>query len=135
MDGWPQMSDAIVDYYFEKKLAYRHIKRSQAPFAVIADELADWNIRLYACNDTLEEKAGHLRVWDADTEEVLLETDFKAVKNTSTLIAPLRIFYSEKRLLIFDWDVNGEKGRNHYLCGYPPFDFKRYCSWIEKGLI
>lgn len=29
LDGWPQISDAIVDYYYVKKLAYHYIKRSQ----------------------------------------------------------------------------------------------------------
>ncbi|MGN1346590.1 MAG: glycoside hydrolase family 2 protein, partial [Eubacteriales bacterium] len=27
IDGWPQISDAIVDYYYDKKLAYDYIKR------------------------------------------------------------------------------------------------------------
>ena len=29
MDCWPQISDAVVDYYFCRKLAYFFIKRSQ----------------------------------------------------------------------------------------------------------
>ena len=52
MDGWPQMSDAVVGYYFDKKLAYHYIQRAQAPFAIACDELIDNYIRRYACNDT-----------------------------------------------------------------------------------
>lgn len=29
--GCPQFSDAVVDYYFTKKLAFSYIKRSQNP--------------------------------------------------------------------------------------------------------
>ena len=38
MDGWPQFSDAIVDYYFNKKLAYYYIRRVQQPVCVMVDE-------------------------------------------------------------------------------------------------
>jgi len=38
LDGWPQVSDAIVDYYFDKKLAYYYIKKSQQPILVFIDE-------------------------------------------------------------------------------------------------
>ena len=29
VDGWPQFSDSVVDYYFTKKLAYHTVKTSQ----------------------------------------------------------------------------------------------------------
>ena len=38
MDGWPQFSDAIVDFYFNKKLAYYYIRRVQEPVGVMVDE-------------------------------------------------------------------------------------------------
>ncbi len=134
LDGWPQMSDAVVDYYFEKKLAYRYIKRSQAPFAIVADELLDFKLPIYACNDTLAPLSGHVRVYDADTNETLFEGRITAERNTSTRIADLRIFYSEHRLLLMEWQMdNGACGRNHYLCGFPPFDMETYFGWLEKG--
>lgn len=132
LDGWPQMSDAVVDYYYTKKLAYDFIKRSQAPFAICADEIRRWNLRLYACNDTLEAKAGHLRVFDVETDETLKELDFTAAANTSTEIAALPIFYSEKRFLVFEWTVDGKTSYNHYLCGYPAHDLKSYRAWLRK---
>jgi beta-mannosidase len=136
LDGWPQMSDAVVDYYFVKKLAYRYIKNSQAPFTVAADEMQNWGLPIYLCNDTRDIKRGHLKIWDADTEEILFERDFEAGANRSTPITKLPLFYSEKRLLIFDWTLdNGEVGRNHYLTGFPPFSLEKYLSWIEKGIL
>ena len=38
LDGWPQVSDAVVDHYFCKKLAYNYIKRSQQPVCLMFDE-------------------------------------------------------------------------------------------------
>ncbi len=132
LDGWPQMSDAVVDYYYNKKLAYHYIKKSQAPFTVCADELKDWNMDIYACNDTLDEKSGHLVIKDALTEEVLHECEFVVKENTSTVIAKIPVFYSEKKFLIFEWEVDGKKDFNHYLCGFPPVDFDMYKAFLQK---
>ena len=132
IDGWPQFSDAVVDYYYQKKLAYDYIKRSQAPFAICADEIAKWNLRLYACNDTLEKKCGHLRVFDIETDELLADLDFTAPENASTEIKALPIFYSEKRFLVFEWEIDGKKDYNHYVCGFPAFDLAKYREWLRK---
>ncbi|MDD5603829.1 MAG: hypothetical protein PHG48_07145, partial [Eubacteriales bacterium] len=43
MDGWPQFSDAVVDYYFDKKLAYHYIKVSQQHVCIIVKEAVDAN--------------------------------------------------------------------------------------------
>lgn len=132
LDGWPEMSDAVVDYYYDKKLAYHYIKRSQAPFAIVVDEMKNWNHSIYACNDTLVEISGSVKITDAETAEVLLERDFCASANMSTEIAKIPMLYSEQKFLIIEWTANGEKGRNHYLCGYPAISFERYKKFLEK---
>ncbi len=132
LDGWPQMSDAVVDYYFTKKLAYYYIKHSQAPFAVCADEIKNWKLDLYACNDTLEKKQGHLLVKDAFSSEVICQCDFTSKENASTLIASIPTYYSEQKILIFEWEVNGVRGFNHYLCGYPPISLEMYKEFLQK---
>ena len=132
LDGWPQMSDAIVDYYYNKKLAYYYVKQSQKPFIIAADEISNWRLPIVACNDTLTEKRGHVTVRDAESGELLLDRDFCARANTATRIDSLSIFYSEQRFLIIEWDVDGEKGRNHYLCGYPAISFERYKNFVKK---
>ena len=132
LDGWPQMSDAVVDYYFTKKLAYNYIKRAQAPFVLAADEISHWNLRLYACNDTLKEKSGAYRVSDADSGEVLASGTFTAGVNGTFKIDEFPVFYSEQKMLLIEWEVNGEKGFNHYLCGYPAFSLEKYKNWVKK---
>jgi beta-mannosidase len=132
LDGWPQMSDAVVDYYFEKKLAYSYIKRSQSPFVIAAGELSNWHLPIYACNDTLVEKRGHLTVSDAESDEIIYECDFKAGVNASTLIASLPIYYSDKRVLLLKWDIDDDCGFNHYVCGHPPLSLEKYKMLIAK---
>ncbi len=132
LDGWPQMSDAVVDYYFTQKLAYFYIKRSQAPFAVCADEINNWTLDLYACNDTLETKQGNLTVKNALSNEIVCQCAFSAKENTSNLITSVPTYYSEQKILVFEWEVNGVQGFNHYLCGYPPIPFKMYKEFLKK---
>lgn len=132
LDGWPQFSDAVVDYYYNKKIAYNYIKRAQAPFVIAADEISNWSLPIYACNDTLEEKIGVLTVKDAETDKVLAQREFSVGINRSELLMRLPVFYSEHKLLIFEWDLGTEKGFNHYLCGYPPINLKKYIKLKEK---
>ena len=132
LDGWPQMSDAVVDYYFTKKLAYGYIKRSQAKFAIIADEIACWQLPIYACNDTLEERRGHLTVRDSSDGSVIHECDFCAKPNASTLIAKLPVYYSDRKVLIFEWVADGETGFNHYLCSDLPISLEEYRDVMVK---
>jgi len=133
IDGWPQMSDAVVDYYYEKKLAYRYIKRSQAPFVIAADEISHWNMKFYACNDTLTEKKGTFRIIAVRSGDVLHEGEFTAPANTSTCIAELPVFYSQHRMTLIEWEIDGEKGFNHYLCGFPPFSMDTYTTLMKKA--
>ena len=132
LDGWPQMSDAVVDYYFTKKLAYSYIKRCQAPFCVCADEIKDGVLSIYACNDTLVSRRGKLKVKDALNEDIIIESDFAAEVNSSSLIAELPLDNSGQRVFIFEWEQNGEKGFNHYLVAEPPVCFEMYKEFLKK---
>ena len=132
VDGWPQMSDAVVDYYYQKKLAYGYIKRSQAPFVIALDEIYNWKSNIVACNDTLTEKKGQVRIYDVESEELLFKTSFTAKANTSTVIGDLPLFYSEKRFLVIEWTVDQQTSYNHYLCGEFPFDLPRYREWLTR---
>ena len=132
LDGWPQMSDAVVDYYFNKKLAYSYIKRSQAPFVIAADEIAYNCLPVYACNDTLEDKKGRLVVLDGYTDEIIYQGDFSAARNSSTLIAHIPIYFSDQKILIFQWEIDTEQGFNHYLSGHPPISMSLYKTVMQK---
>jgi beta-mannosidase len=132
LDGWPQMSDAVVDYYYTKKLAYHYIKISQAPFTVAADEPDGGLLKIYACNDTLHEKNGVLTVKYAFSGEIIHSCEFSASQNASTHIATLETDMLKEKMIIFEWNTEDECGKNHYLCAEPPIDLNMYKSFLEN---
>ncbi len=133
LDGWPQMSDAVVDYFFEKKLAYSYIKRAEAPFTLLMDEMHDWHYDLIAANDTLKARKGSFRAEDIETGEVLAEGRYDVGPNENWVVAGIRLMYSDQRMLLLTWkEDSGEEGFNHYLCGMPGFDFESYKRWLGK---
>ncbi|MBR0144312.1 MAG: hypothetical protein IJM21_09090 [Clostridia bacterium] len=133
LDGWPQMSDAVVDYYYEKKLAYRYIKRAEAPFTLLMDEMHDWHYDLIAANDSMETRRGSFRAEDIETGEVFAEGRYDVGPNENKVIAGIRLMYSDQRMLLLTWkEDGGEEGFNHYLCGMPGFDFESYRRWLGK---
>ena len=69
-DGWPIISDAIVDYYNSKKLSYYYIRQVQHNACVMIGDSKDGRHPVAAVNDTREEKSGTVLVRYADTGEV-----------------------------------------------------------------
>ena len=132
LDGWPQMSDAVVDYYFEKKIAFDYIKRAQAPFSIFIAEPEDWHIRVVAANDTLEKVSGSFSITDMDTQACLLSGDFSVDENGIASLGQLPFFYSDKGMLLIEWYIGGKRYFNHYLYGCPAFSFEQYKNWYEK---
>lgn len=130
LDGWPGISNGVVDYYFEKKLAYDYIKRSQQSFALMFDELQDWNYTLIAANDTLSEKTGQYCVTDLASGEILAQGTFTVAKNTSETLCKLPAFFSQKRFLMIEWTIDNRRFYNHYLAGMPRFDL----CWYKEQL-
>ena len=128
LDGWPQFSDAVVDYYFEKKIAYDYIKRSQAPFTIICGENFNLEIPVYGVNDTLEEKKGQFSVICADTDEVLYEGEYRVSKCSKKLLCKIPNYISEKKCIIIKWD----NGVNHYITGNVPYSLEKYREWFKK---
>lgn len=134
VDGWPQMSDAVVDYYYTKKLAYGYIKRCEATLSLIFDELLDKYLTLYACNDSLAARHGTYRVTDLSTGKVLAEGEFSAPVNGSAPIAKVAMDYSAHTMLHIEWqEDDGTRGHNHYLVGFPPFSYTDYCRWMTAA--
>jgi len=132
IDGWPQMSDAVVDYYYDKKLAYYYIKRSQKPFIIALDELYDRCQRVCACNDTLREISGTVKITDSENGSIVFEKSFVAAKNTTTEIGKITSEYHEHKMYLIEWTVGEEKGFNHYTTGFIPYSLDDYKKWIKK---
>ena len=131
LDGWPQISDAVVDYYFTKKLAYHYIRRVQNPVCLMMDELADWGHAVVLGNDS---RVHHTVTWsvsDGETGETLLRGETLSPANENVTVGQLREYAGEKRLYILRWRVDGREYANHYLSGFPPYDPATLLNWVE----
>ena len=111
IDGWPQISDAIVDHYGVKKLAYSYIKRSQQPFVMMIDEPKNGILTLYAANDMQTAQTVRYQLKDLSNGTTVLTGEFVADANTSVPIA--KFPETKGAFYLIQWEGN-VIGKNHY---------------------
>lgn len=132
LDGWPQVSDAVVDYYLRKKRAFEIIRRSQARLCVIAREPAHDMQEFAVVNDTRDDLSVDFVVRDVDTDEILLGASATAVADAVTPLGRTRARADIQRCLTIGWQSLLGSGQNHYVAGRPPFSLEQYRSWMVK---
>lgn len=132
IDGWPQFSDAIVDYYFRKKLAYHYIKRVQQPICPMMAEPSDWNCRIIIGNDSRISAKGRLVVRDASTSGKVLDRDISLEPNQNASAGALRISRGTKTLYLLTFETEDGINANHYVCAAPPYDLSVYKEWLKE---
>ena len=134
-DGWPIVSDAIVDYYNSKKLAYTYLWNAQRTVCVLINDEEEGVLPLRAVNDSFVPAEGKVKVTDVESGKVIYNGKFSVGSNDRSLVAGLPVPHGQGVLLI-EYETGGQKFRNHYLYGAPPFDFKSYQRWLkEAGLV
>ena len=132
IDGWPQMSDAVVDYYYEKKLAYSYIKRSSRPVLALVGEMKSWGHPVLVANSTLTPAEVTVKLTDLETGSELFSGSCTAAPNANTEVGFLPMMYSDKGMLLIEYTVDGKPFVNTYLYGAPAFDLNRYLGWLQK---
>ena len=116
LDGCPQISDAVVDYYFTKKLAYSYIKRSQAPICMMMDEAEYGTRRLVAVNDTPTDIELHYTVRDAYDPCFVCAGDVVIPADSAITATTIPSPEGEDRFYLIEWrDSYGLHGLNHYM--------------------
>ena len=133
IDGWPQFSDAVVDYYFSRKLAYDFIKRSQQSLCLVLKEPENWGQAVAACNDTRDDVEVAYAIRDIGTGAAVAEGRGVASADHVTVLGRVPFSMGEKRFYVIEWRTDSGTGRNHYLAGNPPFDLEQYRRWLEKA--
>jgi len=134
IDGWPQFSDAVVDYYFEKKLAYYYIKNSQKQLFIMLKEPDNCMQEIIIVNDYLSPQTVWFQITDVDTGDMLVEMNRIVVEANSNLIAGrIPSAQGQKRFLKIGWDTETDLGNNYYLLGKPPFSLEQYLNWLKKS--
>ena len=131
LDCWPQISDAVVDYYFTKKLAFHYLKRAQRPICLLLDEPAGWLHPVLLCNDSREDKRVAWRIEDGDSGETLLSGECLSPANKNITLGDLKTPSSEQRLYLLKWSIDGVSYGSHYISGYPVFDGDKMIRWLE----
>ena len=133
IDGWPQISDAIVDYYYTKKLAYHYIKRSQNPVCLMFGEPVDNVISLYGVNDTIYDVDVSYKVTDVIADgKVVLEGKSILTGDTSLLVNELTIDNNQKTFYLIEWEINGKSYKNHYFTNILDINYDTYMEAIRK---
>ncbi len=132
IDGWPQFSDAIVDYYFEKKLAFEFVRRAQEPLLVMVREAQSWAHDLVVCNDRRTPVVVRYVVRESGVELPLVQGERTAPADAVTVLETLAAVRSHQRFLVIEWETEHGAGRNHYLAGNPPFDARTYRQWLTS---
>lgn len=132
LDGWPQVSDAVVDYYFVRKLAYHYIKRSQTPVCLMFDEPHGGRLTMYAVNDLRRDVKIRCTVRDIYSGEALAALEFAAHADSSEEVLSLDAEDGRERFLLIEWTAEGRSFKNHYCTKLKNTDYRKYLSAIEK---
>lgn len=132
IDGWPQISDAVVDYYGQKKLAFHYIKRAQQPFVIIIGEPVDGKMNVTACNDLQQSVKGKYTVTNLVTGKTVQSGEIDIEKNTNCVLAKIPEIYHAFYLI--EWHTNIGNGVNHHTCSLDEkWKFKNYYAMMEKA--
>lgn len=136
IDGWPQFSDSVVDYYYNKKLAYYFIKRSQEPVALMFREPADGKLELAAVNEYPQAAQVCYAVTDMRTGDVVLRGNKTADGCSAVTFDTLDCDITQTKYYYIEWHTDDKRGVNHYVCGKAPYNFEEYSELMSKyGLL
>jgi len=131
-DGWPIISDAVVDYYNRPKLAYSYIREVQRDVQAICGEAEQGRHPVVVVNDTLKPVNGKVRVLDLDENAALLEEAFAAPPNGRVQVGS--IAHPDKpEMWRLEWDLaDGGHYASHYLAVNGVVKFSQYREWMNK---
>jgi beta-mannosidase len=133
IDGWPQFSDAIVDYYFGRKLAYEYIRRVQQPICVVMGEPGgEGSLPVVICNDSRRDAEVAYEVRDAARGAVVADGSLAVPANENWLAARVARQAGESALFVMTWRVGGQAYGNHYVCAGRPLSLGAYRQWLPE---
>ena len=127
-DAWPILSDAVVDYYNSKKLAYHYIKRVQTDVCAMVTDAFE----VVVANDTLKDSPVSVKITDADSGDVVFEKSATVPANAKLSLGKIAPRGGQGMLVIEYCTPASGKLFNHYLYGKPPFKLADYKRWFEK---
>ena len=133
VDGWPQFSDAVVDYYYNPKIAYSVITRAQQTVCLIMREPCENKLTLAATNDSLQNETFQYKVTDVTAGRVVLEGDGIAEANATVDIAVTDCDTEKTAFYLIEWKIGDKEYKNHYLCGEAPVSYETCLEGYKKS--
>ncbi len=129
LDAWPQVSEAAVDYYLERKPSFSYVKNAERPVSVIMSECERGRLEVFAVNDSHESVCLSYKIKRG--EEVLAEGDGKLSAGERLSLNSLETdgksnFYS------IEFSLNGVKYISHYQENPHGLDINKYLKNIES---
>lgn len=132
VDGWPQISDAVVDYYGIKKLAYHYIKRSQEPVCLMCDEPDGGRLPLYAVNEYDHGVTLDYEVVDLISGERVVNGRAVATARQAVRVGDWEIHGDKQHFYLIRWRMDGRTFSNHYVTGLKDVDYAEYLGCIRQ---
>ena len=134
LDGWPQVSDAIIDYYFQRKLAFHYIKRSQQPVCLMCDEPENGAMALMAANDLPRDcqLSYTVRKYSDGEDTVVAEGQWTAHADSVEKICNIPLEDNEKEFYYLQWSVEGKTYKNHYFTNILRIGYQAYTDALKK---
>ncbi len=131
-DGWPVISDAIVDYYGRRKLAYDYLWRAQRDVIACVAEPSGFQQRVVLVNDTQSDVEATVSVRDAATGEQLLKATGRVPRDGVVTVGHV----PEARLpacwlIALELPGGGALQRSHHLAGPRPVELGVYRRWMS----
>lgn len=133
LDGWPQVSDAVIDWYYCKKLAVPFIKRAQQQLCLMFDEPENGRMKLMAVQDGGKMQTVSYTVRDVLADKVLLSGTATVAAESAASVATLPEM-SDFHFLLIEWQTaDGKCGRNHFTTKTMDISYAEYICALQKS--
>lgn len=134
LDGWPQVSDAVVDWYHCKKLAYHFIKRSQQQLCLMFDEPDGEKIRLFAVQDGGKTQDVQYTVRDMTDGGRVICKGFATVGPDCSVVIDSVSAKQNLGFWLIEWYcADGSNGRNHFTTKTEQISYVQYLNALEQS--
>lgn len=127
LDGWPQVSEAMVDYYWQKKASFSFVKNAQRPVSVILCRQGPRTLQYFAVNDTARDADVFYEIGSGGN--VLREGRCTVRAGEAKLLGRLETD-GKSNFYVIRFEVGGESFLSHYQENPTGLDIDVYCANI-----
>ena len=133
IDCWPQFSDAVVDYYGDKKLAYFYMKNVQTDLCFLVKESEGWTCKAVVCNDGANDYTGTYHILNGLTKEEIACGAFRSAANENKIVCELESSKNITAYYILLLETSeGRRYANHFVNGGGALNEGEYLRFLKN---